>query len=128
LVLDDEFDVMSVIKQGIEKHGFRVFAFTDASLALEHFRINSSWYGLVVTDLRMPGMNGYEFIKKVKEMEPDVKVFFMTAFEIDDIEFNRVLPSIKIDEFIDKPVSIKNLVDAIAKYVDRKHKRRNLER
>ncbi len=41
----------------------------------------------------MPLMNGYEFIKKVKEIKPEVKVFLMTAFEINDIEFRRVLPS-----------------------------------
>jgi response regulator RpfG family c-di-GMP phosphodiesterase len=59
----------------------------------------------VISDLRMPVMNGYEFIKKIKELKPQVKVFFMTAFEIDDIEIRRVLSYIKIDEFIKKPVS-----------------------
>jgi response regulator RpfG family c-di-GMP phosphodiesterase len=75
----------------------------------------------------MPGMNGYEFIKKVKEMQPNIKVFFMTAFELDDIEFNRILPSIKIDEFIEKPVSLKNLVELIAKYVYEKQETQNFE-
>ncbi len=45
----------------------------------------------------MPEMNGFEFIKKVKEVKPEVKVFFMTAFEINDIEFNAVLPSTRIE-------------------------------
>lgn len=76
----------------------------------------------------MPGMNGYEFIKKVKEMQPNIKVFFMTAFELDDMEFNRILPSIKIDEFIEKPVSLKNLVELIAKYVYKKQETQNFER
>lgn len=118
LILDDEFDIVNVIKQGIEKRGFRVFAFTDPYLALEHFRINSELYGLVITDLRMPEMNGYEFIKKVKEIKPQVKVFFMTAFSINDIEFRRVLPFVKIDEFIEKPVSLKKLVSLINKYIN----------
>jgi response regulator RpfG family c-di-GMP phosphodiesterase len=52
----------------------------------------------------MPQMNGFEFINKVKEIKPEVKVFFMTTFEINDIEFRRVLPSMKIDEFIQKPI------------------------
>ena len=80
LLLDDEFDIITVFKQGLEKQGFRVFAFTDPLLALEHFQINSKQYGLVISDLRMPRMNGYEFIKKVKEMKPQIKVFFMTDF------------------------------------------------
>jgi DNA-binding NtrC family response regulator len=118
LILDDEFDIMSVLKQGIDKRGFRVFAFTDPYLALEHFQLNSESYGLVITDLRMPGMNGYEFTKKVKEIKPQVKVFFMTAFSINDIEFRRVLPFVKIDEFIEKPVSVKKLVILINKYIN----------
>ncbi|MGB8935923.1 MAG: response regulator [Candidatus Nitrosopolaris sp.] len=118
LVLDDEFDIISVIKQGIDKQGFRVFAFTDPYLALEHFQINSELYGLVITDLRMPGMNGYEFIKKVKEIKPQVKVFFMTAFSVNDIEFRRILPFVKIDEFIEKPVSLNKLASLINKYIN----------
>jgi DNA-binding NtrC family response regulator len=118
LILDDEFDIVSVLKQGIDKQGFRVFAFTDPYLALEHFQINSELYGLVISDLRMPGMNGYEFIKKVKEIKPQVNVFFMTAFSINDIEFRRILPSVKIDEFIEKPVSLKKLVSLINKYIN----------
>jgi two-component system response regulator YesN len=65
----------------------------------------------------MPTMNGYEFVKKVKEMKPEVKIFLMTAFEINDLEFSRVLPSIKIDEFIQKPVSVGNLAVTIQKYI-----------
>ena len=64
---------------------------------------------LIISDIRMPQMNGFEFIKKIKEIKPEVKVFFMTAFEINDIEFRRVLPSTRIDEFIQKPVSLEKL-------------------
>jgi response regulator RpfG family c-di-GMP phosphodiesterase len=62
-------------------------------------------------------MNGYEFIKTIKEIKPEVKVFFMTAFEINDIEFRSVLPYIKIDEFIQKPVSANNLTATIKKHI-----------
>jgi two-component SAPR family response regulator len=63
-------------------------------------------------------MNGYEFAKRVKEIKPEVKIFFMTAFEINDTEFERILPSIRIDEFIQKPISIKDLARAIGKHMD----------
>lgn len=53
----------------------------------------------------MPQMSGYDFIKGVKEIKPEVKVFFMTPFEIDEIEFRRVLPAIRVDEFLKKPIS-----------------------
>ena len=94
LILDDDFDIVTVIKLGLQKYrSFDVYAFTDPALALEHFKVNASKYRLVISDIRMPQMNGFEFIKKVKEIKPEVKVFFMTAFEINDIEFRRVLPS-----------------------------------
>jgi DNA-binding response OmpR family regulator len=117
LLLDDEFDIVNVFKQGLERRGFQVFAFTDPLTALEHFYTNSKKYGLVISDLRMPRMNGYEFIKRVKEIKADVKVFFMTAFEIDDIDFRRILPSVKIDEFIRKPISLEDLSCVLKKYI-----------
>jgi response regulator RpfG family c-di-GMP phosphodiesterase len=94
-----------------------VFGFTEPTLALEHFRLNYKEYGLVISDLRMPEINGYEFIKKVKAIKPEVKVFLMTAFDINDIELRRFLPSVKINEFIQKPVSMNYLTIVIKKYI-----------
>jgi YesN/AraC family two-component response regulator len=65
----------------------------------------------------MPGMNGYEFIKRVKEIKPEVKVFFISAFEINDIEFRRVLPSVRIDEFIEKPISADNFTSLVKRHI-----------
>jgi len=117
LIVDDEFDVVTILRQWLEKQGFHVFGFTDPSLALEHFRINSKQYSLVISDLRMPEISGYEFIKRVKEIKPEVKVFFLTAFEINDIEFRRLLPSVIIDEFIQKPVKMNQLTALVKKYI-----------
>ena len=117
LIVDDEFDVVTILRQWLEKQGFHVFGFTDPSLALEHFRINSKQYSLVISDLRMPEINGYEFVKRVKEIKPEVKVFFMTAFEINDIEFRRLIPSVIIDEFIQKPVTMNYLTTLVKKYI-----------
>jgi len=117
LALDDDFDVINIFRLGLEKYGLNIFGFTDPQLALEHFKINRERYAIIVSDIRMPTMNGYEFVKKVKEMKPEVKIFLMTAFEINDLEFSRVLPSIKIDEFIQKPVSVGNLAVTIQKYM-----------
>jgi len=117
LIVDDEFDVVTILRQWLEKQGSPVFGFTDPSLALEHFRINSKQYSLVISDLRMPEINGYELVKRVKEIKPEVKVFFMTAFEINDIEFRRLLPSVIIDEFIQKPVTMNQLTTLVKKYI-----------
>jgi two-component SAPR family response regulator len=57
----------------------------------------------------MPGMTGYDFVKKVKLIKTEVKVILMTAFEINDIELDNCLPDIKIDFFLQKPFSIQQL-------------------
>jgi two-component system response regulator ChvI len=109
---------MNIIKLGLQKKGsFEVYGFTDPVLALEHFKTNAEHYSLVISDIRMPQMNGYEFAKQVKKIKSDIKVFFMTAFEINKEEFSRVLPDIKINEFIQKPVSIKDLVKSVQGHI-----------
>ena len=118
LLLDDEFDIMITFTLGLEQQGFHVVGFTEPLLALNHFQINSEQYGLVISDLRMPVMNGYQFIKKVKEIKPQVKVFFISAFEIDDIEFRTELPFVKVEEFIPKPISLEDLTSNVSKHIN----------
>jgi DNA-binding NtrC family response regulator len=112
LVLDDDFDINNMLKMALQKHGYNVFGF------MEHFRINHSTYSLVISDLRMPVMNGFEFIKQVKKMNPKIKVLLMTAFEINEMEFTKILPKPKVDGFIQKPISIRKLNGIIDKYVN----------
>jgi two-component SAPR family response regulator len=66
----------------------------------------------------MPGMNGFEFVRKGKEINPEIKVFLMTAFEINDQEFSNAISSLKVNEFITKPVSIKKLNAMVEKHTD----------
>src|SRR5215467_2791968 len=114
MVLDDDFDLVNLIKTGLQKKNYSVFAFTDPHLALEHFKINSSKYEIVISDLRMPSMNGIEFLKNVKGIRSDIKIFLMTAFEIDDLKSS--IGSLKIDEFLEKPFSIRVLNATINNY------------
>ena len=65
----------------------------------------------------MSGMNGYELVKKVKEIKPEIKVFLMTAPEINDAEFERLLPKVKIDGLIQKPISLADLTSTVSKSV-----------
>ena len=109
LALDDEFDIVTLIKQALQKYGFNILAFTDPFMALGHFNLNVKDYSIVISDIRMPGMNGYEFVKKIKQIKTEVKIILMTAFEINDIDLSNHLPTIKIDAFIQKPLSIKQL-------------------
>ena len=120
LVLDDEFDIANVIKLGIDKTTkFKVYSFTDPFLALEHFKLNAAEYRLVISDIRMPKMNGYEFVREIKKIKPKVKVFLMTAFDIHSQEFSKILPDIKVDEFIKKPISIGGLTSSILSHINK---------
>jgi CheY-like chemotaxis protein len=73
LVVDNDYDITSLIKNGLEKIGLSVSSFTDPSLALEEFINKPSDYELVISDIRMPSMNGYEFVKQVKKINPKSK-------------------------------------------------------
>ena len=118
LVLDDDFDLSNLVKNILQRDGFKnVFAFTDPLLALEHFRINQKNYSLIVSDIRMPVMNGFEFVRKARKINPKVKILLMTAFEIDDKEFARVLPKPKIDGLIQKPASSKQILDIVSNII-----------
>jgi DNA-binding NtrC family response regulator len=115
LVLDDEPDIVTIIEQSLQGIGFRVSAFTDPVVALEYFHSNfEDSCSIVISDIRMPGTNGYEFIKKVKRIKPECKIILMSAFDINNVEFPKVLPDIKIiHAFLQKPFSIRKLKDLI---------------
>ena len=118
LVLDDEFDIINPIKQSLGRIGLHVYAFTDPLLAFEHFRINCKNYILVISDIRMPGMNGFEFIQKVKEISPAIKVLLMSAFEINSTELSTGLEGAKVEGFIQKPISLHQLSSIVQKQLE----------
>jgi CheY-like chemotaxis protein len=118
LVLDDEFDIINPIKHSLHRIGLHVYAFTDPNLALEHFRINCKDYILVVSDIRMPGMNGFEFVRRVREINPAIKVLLMSAFEINSTELSVGLGGAKIEGFIQKPISLHEFNIAVQKQIN----------
>jgi DNA-binding response OmpR family regulator len=108
-VVDDEFDIVNVIKLYLQEKGLNVFGFTDPLLALEHFRVNCKNYMLIISDIRMPGMNGFEFVRKVREIIPTIKVLLMSAFEVNSTELSKDLRGNKIQAFIQKPIALAEL-------------------
>jgi two-component SAPR family response regulator len=116
-VVDDEADIVYLFRDVLSTiKGVRVFAFTEPVLALEHFQTNHRNYKCVITDFRMPSMNGVQFLDKVKEVNPEVKRIMISAFEIDDDLFK---DSNSIDKFLPKPVTMSELIDEVQKYVDK---------
>jgi CheY-like chemotaxis protein len=85
VVVDDKRDIVNQIKRSLEAmDGLKVYKFTDPFAALEHFNPGCKDHHIVISDIRMPGMNGYELVKQVRKISPQVKTIFMSSFEIDD--------------------------------------------
>src|SRR5215210_7373520 len=113
LVVDDDVDIVEVLKMGLLKNRFLVSAFTNPEEALQSFKSNAESYCLMLSDVRMPGLSGIQLARKVKEVNPNVKTVLMTAFEIRDSEFSKVFPSTQVDGFVQKPIGIKELTGKI---------------
>jgi DNA-binding NtrC family response regulator len=122
MVIDDDFDIATLVKITLQKNGFKnVFAFTKPSLAVEHFRINYTDYCLVICDIRMPEMNGFELAKNISQIKPGIKILLMTAFDIDDESLTAMNGKYKnnISGIIQKPVSPSKLASMIISQVNK---------
>jgi DNA-binding NtrC family response regulator len=113
LVVDDDSDILHVLKLGLQMNGFLVNAFTNPEESLQSFKSEAESYCLLLSDVRMPELSGIQLAKKVKEINPAVKTVLMTAFEIKDKEFSMMFPSSQIDGFVQKPVGIRDLTNKI---------------
>jgi len=123
MVVDDDLDLVTLFKITLQKHGYEVFDFADPFLALEYFKKNYDIYSLVISDLRMPGMDGFEFLKDIKLINPKTKVLLMSAFDTSgDTEFARYKENNAIDGFIQKPMSIQKLYSLVNSHLKRKAK------
>jgi DNA-binding NtrC family response regulator len=128
LIVDDDPDIVQVLKMGLVRNGFSVEAFTNPQEALQSFKSDAESYCLVLSDIRMPSLSGIQLSKKIKEINPNVKVVLMTAFEIRDNEFSKVFPSTHIDGFVQKPIGIKELTDKILSLIgDTKNRKKGEE-
>ena len=113
MVVDDEADIVDIMKRFLGRQGYSVFGFINPFVALEQFKLEANKYRLIISDIRMPAMNGYELVKRIKTLQPETRVILMSAFEINHKEFSKVLPSVKIDGFISKPASLKQIISMV---------------
>jgi len=109
MVVDDDSDVLAVTRRSLELSGFNVHAFSDAIAALSHVEKNCKECTMLVSDIRMPQMNGFQLVRRIKELRPDMKIILMTAFEINKSELESVLPSTPVNDLIKKPFSPSHL-------------------
>jgi DNA-binding response OmpR family regulator len=114
LIVDDEQELATLYREFLIGMGFDVVvSFTNPLMAFEHYRQCTDKYSIVITDLRMPGMNGIELANKIRELDSSVKIILITAFDIADIESKWAVGTAKIDRVIQKPIKLSMLKKTI---------------
>lgn len=113
LIVDDDIDILTVTGRSLEHAGFKVHAFVDPLTALHHVQNDCKYCQVLVSDIRMPGLTGFQLVRKVKDLRPEMKVIMMTMFEVNKPEFEAVFPSTPIDAVIRKPFTPSQLVEKI---------------
>jgi DNA-binding response OmpR family regulator len=115
LLIDDEPDITFTIKDILEDNGFQIDSFNDPILALNSYK--SNFYDLVILDIKMPKMDGFELYNKIREKDPKVKICFLTASEMFTEKIKKSLlalgKTIDKDYFIQKPIKIEVLIKKI---------------
>lgn len=112
ILVDDETDILAIMKKSLSIH--QVMAFSDPRAALDALKNNPTEYCILVTDLRMPGLTGFELAREAKKLNPNILVVVTTAFEINLSEFNSIFPSTRIDSTLKKPFRIFELQSMIS--------------
>ena len=115
-VVDDDLNTTELFQIALSENidGISVVSFNDPVIALEHFAANKDAYVLVISDLRMPSLNGLELLKKVKSSNPKVRTILMSAYNFDeDLIFLKYMEEGIIDSSIDKPVTMNRLYQRV---------------
>jgi CheY-like chemotaxis protein len=114
-LVDNEIDITYALENALENYGFKVNSFNDPILALDNYQTN--FYDLVILDIKMPKMDGFELYIKLREIDPKIKICFLTASELFYEEFRnaRLKLGEKVGEeyFIQKPIKTEDLIKKI---------------
>jgi DNA-binding response OmpR family regulator len=124
LIVDDDKDITITFKAGIEdsnnhknaKRRIEVYTYNDPLVALIEFKPN--FYDLLLIDINMPHMNGFELCEKILIIDVNVKVCFMSSVEINREALREIYPSLSLGCFIRRPVAIDFLIKRIMSELD----------
>jgi CheY-like chemotaxis protein len=110
MLVDDESDVTYTLETVLEDNGFQVESYTDPTLALSNFR--PGLYDLLLLDIKMPEMSGFDVYQKMKEIDSNIKVCFLTASELFYKEYRKLDANTRInrEHFVQKPVRAEELI------------------
>jgi CheY-like chemotaxis protein/class 3 adenylate cyclase len=116
MLIDDDPDISLVFEDQLKSAGIVVDTFTNSEDALKHFiKSHYRYYDLVVTDIRMPGLNGFELYHQLKAFEPNIRILFITALDISQ-EIISLLPELNLSQFLTKPVDPITLISSVKKH------------
>jgi DNA-binding response OmpR family regulator len=124
LIIDDEADTTLTFKEGIENYNdsnandkrIQVVTFNDPLMALSEFK--QSFYDLILVDINLPGMNGFELCEKILELDINVRVCFMSSGEVNREALREIYPAVSLGCFIKKPIAIDHLIERIRAELD----------
>jgi two-component system, OmpR family, response regulator ChvI len=116
LLVDDERDITIAFRVSLESNGFIVDTFNDPEEALSNFK--AELYDLLLIDIKMPKMNGFELYQEIAKVDNRAKVCFITAFEVYYKSLRELFPSTNVDCFIKKPITTDELVQRIRTELD----------
>ena len=111
LIVDDEPDITLSFKMILEGNGFKVDTYNDPVIAKGNFKPDA--YDLVILDIRMPKMDGFQLYEELKKIDDKVKVVFITAFDINYEGLRKMYPELRIDSFVRKPVDSEYLINVV---------------
>ena len=121
ILVDDEKDVLFTYKTFLDDHDYDVTAFTDPSLAMNYIRNILNFKDLlVILDIRMKNLNGFQLHQQIKSIDPTIKVLFVTALDILD-EFSTIIPGISKEYIMKKPVDRKLFTNTVKKLLNQRH-------
>ena len=119
LLIDDDPSISFLFTQYLRSAGMVVDSFTDPEKALTHFiESDYSYYDLVITDIRMTHLNGFELYQQLKTLDPNIRIIFVTALDIGQ-EITTLLPEIKLNQFLIKPVNPNDLINSVKQHANR---------
>src|SRR4026209_717911 len=98
MIIDDEEDILDLFNDFLQQQGYSVTTYNNSILALQEIEKKPQEYSLIVTDIRMPGLSGLELIKIVNTLNKDIKVVFMSAFQLE----SNNLKGIRYHKYIQK--------------------------
>ena len=115
LLVDDEPDVVYLVKTALERNGFEVDAYTDPILALDNFRTDI--YRLLLLDIKMPQMDGIELFKKMEKADDKVRVCFFSASDYLTSNYKNSFRDPDRFLFISKPISLPEMTRRIKRFL-----------